>query len=127
MNPDHSLEVLDSVHNTPWTRLMFFQIVVWNKSELYTAKRFLLQTSFYCKHVFTANWMPESLSGSVVWWWSYTCTLMCMLCMLVVVASGIHGPMVLKTIEYPWHIWEIYSNFLHLNKTPQATKLIIKH
>ena len=31
--------------------------------------------------------MSESLSGSVVWWWSYTCTctLMCVLCMLVAV------------------------------------------
>ena len=30
------------------------------------------------------QWIPESLSGSVILLWSYTCTLMCMLCMFVV-------------------------------------------
>ena len=47
----------------------------------------MLDDSFWCRKLEFPKvpWIHESLSGSVVWWWSYTCTLMCVLCMLVVV------------------------------------------
>ena len=44
-------------------------------------------------HVGAKNWnrIPKGAMGSVVCWWSYTCTLMCMLCVLVVVHNMSSG------------------------------------